>query len=185
MDLLDLVVRWVPVLRQQSLVEAVTTLLRAPSRRCTPIALSPLTSVGVQQETIYRYVYVKLAAGVAYYGFVPENIITTVEQTSGYITTTYAPIGLRSTKESTQLIEQEEQEPWDWINRGSAGAPCFRQGRGCDVARVGSLLPSAGTISHQHHHYQLPPVPPPPPPPLPHNSSRNSTSSNQALVVSN
>ena len=48
-----------------------------------------------------RYVYVKLAAGVAYYGFVPENIITTVEQTSGYITTTYAPIGLRSTKEST------------------------------------------------------------------------------------
>ena len=75
-------------------MEAVTALLRAPSRRGTPIALSPLTSVGVQQETIYRYVYVKLAAGVAYYGFVPENITTTVEQTSGHVTTAYAPVDL-------------------------------------------------------------------------------------------
>ena len=65
---------------------------------CSP--LTPYTPEGVQQEPIGSQLQVLLRDG-----YIPEDIITTLEQRSGHITTTYAPIGLRSTKESTYLIE--------------------------------------------------------------------------------
>ena len=95
-----------PLLGKRSLVVAVTTLCEHQAEEVPLWPSHPLHPAGVQQGTVY-IIYIGSRLQVLLRdGYIPEDIITTLEQRSGHITTTYAPIGLRSTKESTYLIEK-------------------------------------------------------------------------------